>query len=142
MRELCLFADTSAADGQRVLDAWNAMATRAGLPKVRLMTKARQMNLRGRIREVGIAGMLEAIARVEASAFCCGDNDRGWKADLDFILQPKSLAKLLEHGYQMRRRPSRHEESVNGAAILLAQLDAVPMLEGNVQEGRIVHEAD
>lgn len=133
---MSLLADTSAADSQSVLDAWNAMATRAGLPRVRLMTKTRTANLRCRLREVGVAGLLEAVARVEASAFCCGDNDRTWKADFDFVLQPRSLAKLLEHGYQMRRTPHHHEQSVNGAAILLAQLDnSVPLLEGTLHEG-------
>lgn len=130
-----LFSDIAAppTDAQRVVEAWNQMACRAGLPRVRLMSNARTAHLRQRLADVGLAGMLEAVAKVEASAFCRGDNDRFWKADLDFILQPKSLAKLLEHGYPSR---NRHQMSVNGAALLLAQLDnETPLLEGTVHEG-------
>ena len=125
--------DTLAAQGQRIVEAWNAMATRAGLARIRLMNLGRSTSLRKRLGDVGVDGMLEAIERVEASAFCRGENDRGWKADFDFILQPKSLTRLLEGGYQHRR--NRHAESVNGAAILLSQLDSeTPMIEGNVYE--------
>lgn len=119
---------------QQVVDAWNAMADRTGLPKVRLMPPSRSANLRLRLQQVGPDVLLEAIARVGASAFCQGDNDRGWRADIDFVLQPKSLTKLLEHGYQYQRR-DRHQESVNGAAIALARMDAEgPLIEGRADE--------
>jgi hypothetical protein len=36
---------------------------------------------------------------LERSAFCRGENDRGWRADFDFLLQPKSFTKLLEGAY-------------------------------------------
>lgn len=98
-------------DQQAIVDAWQAMAGRSGLPPIRLMTKAREAALRQRIADVGAVLLMEAIIAVERSAFCRGDNDRGWKADFDFILQQKSLAKLLEHGY-----PSRRPALRNGAA--------------------------
>ena len=123
-----------AADAQRVVEAWNHMADRAGLARVRLMSLGRAAHLRKRLADVGLAVMLEAVDRVEASAFCRGDNDRRWKAGFDFILQPKSLTRLLEGGYQARRH-NKHEDSTNGAALLLAQLDAeTPLIEGNVYE--------
>lgn len=84
---------------QAVMDAWNIMADRTGLPHIRLITTARATSLRKRLEQVGLPGMLQAIAKVEASRFCCGENDRGWTASFDFILQQKSLAGLLEHGY-------------------------------------------
>ena len=123
-----------AADAQRVVEAWNSMADRTGLARVRLMSLGRATHLRKQLADVGLAAMLEAIERVDASAFCRGDNDRSWKAGFDFILQPKSLTRLLEGGYQGRRH-NKHEDSVNGAALLLAQLDTeTPMIEGNVYE--------
>lgn len=131
-----LFSDTPAAptEAQSVVEAWNKMAERSGLPRVRLMTLGRAANLRKRIAQVGVNALLEAVARVEASPFCRGDNDRGWRADFDFILQARSLVKLLEHGYQYTRR-DKHQESVNGAAILLAQMDAAsPVIEGHAEE--------
>lgn len=110
-------------DQQAIVDAWQAMAGRAGLPHIRLMTKAREAALRQRIADVGATVLLEAVTAVERSAFCRGDNDRGWKADFDFILQQKSLAKLLEHGY-----PSRRPAFRNGAMELLAREAEAGML--------------
>jgi hypothetical protein len=40
-----------------------------------------------------------AMDALERSAFCRGENDRGWRADFDFLLQPKSFTKLLEGAY-------------------------------------------
>jgi len=37
-----------------------------------------------------------------ASAFCRGENDRGWRADLDFLCQPKSFNGLIEGKYDDR----------------------------------------
>ena len=94
----------SAAEPQAVVDAWNAMASRTGLPAIRIVTNGREANLKARLKQVGVAGMIEAIAAVERSSFCRGENNRGWRADFDFVLQPKSLVKLLEHGYQYTPR--------------------------------------
>jgi len=40
-----------------------------------------------------------AMAAIYNSKFLCRENDRGWKADFDFLLQPKSFVKLLEGAY-------------------------------------------
>jgi hypothetical protein len=60
------------------------------------MTKARRAALKARIAEHGEAGLFEAIANLAASKFHCGDNDRGWKANLDWFLKPANLQKMLE----------------------------------------------
>lgn len=106
------------ATDQGVTDAWNMVADQAGLAKIRFMTRTRTLHLHARIAEAGIPAIYEAICRVGESAFCCGDNDRGWKADFDFILQPKSFVKLLEGHYcdKLRREKFR-----NGALEILAR---------------------
>ena len=38
----------------------------------------------------------KAIAKAKASEFCNGENDRGWRADLEWFLQPDTGTKLLE----------------------------------------------
>ena len=44
----------------------------------------------------------EACRRMASSAFCRGENDRGWRADLDFLCQPKSFNGLIEGKYDDR----------------------------------------
>jgi uncharacterized protein YdaU (DUF1376 family) len=101
-------------------DAWDQMAARTGLAKVRVRSKARVTGLAGVIRQHGLPVLLEAIGRVEASAFCRGENERGWRADLDFLLQPKSFGRLLEGHFDNRAGQSRASpaQSGNAAAIL------------------------
>lgn len=94
---------------QTLMNQWNAMADRTGLPPIRLITPTRERSLRARLAQVGLDGMLEAIAKVEESRFCNGENDRGWKASFDFILQQKSLAGLLEHGYAWKNKSGLHD---------------------------------
>jgi len=87
------------AAASSVAQTWNATAEATGLSRIRVMTPARNKSLKARIREVGIEGMLGAIEAVAASSFCRGGNETGWRADFDFILQPKSLIRLLEGRY-------------------------------------------
>lgn len=84
------------------LDAYSAMAGRAGLAALRVVTAARKARVAAILSEHGPAVWDEALAKVEASSFCRGQNERGWKADLDFILQPKTFPKILEGAYDDR----------------------------------------
>lgn len=102
-----------------VIDAWNEMADEHELPKILLMTPARKRSLAARVAEVGWDGMLKAIIAVGASAFCCGDNDSRWRADFDFLLQPKSLIRVLEGRYGKARK-KRHEGQLGYLAAMLA----------------------
>jgi hypothetical protein len=63
--------------------------------------------IKARLAEGGIAAWREALSAVEASPLCLGDNDRGWRADLDFICQPKSFAKLREGSYAPAGKPGQ-----------------------------------
>ena len=45
------------------------------------------------------AQMNLALANIERSSFLTGTNDRGWRADLEFLLQPSSFAKVHDGGY-------------------------------------------
>lgn len=83
---------------EHVLEAYNAMAVRAGLPTAR-MTPERRKKLPAFIRRHPIDDITEAISAMERSPLCRGENDRGWKADFDFLLQPKSFTRLIEGSY-------------------------------------------
>lgn len=87
------------ASPQIFVEAWNSMAERTGLPAVKSLTNERVRRLKARISDHGPDRVLEAIKAVGKSRFCLGDNDRGWRADFDFVLQPKSCARLIEGSY-------------------------------------------
>ncbi|MBV2144219.1 DNA replication protein [Falsochrobactrum sp. TDYN1] len=90
-------------DHSEALEAYQATASRCDLPSVRVLTAARKQKLAAVLRQHGLPVWLEALAKIEASSFCTGGNDRGWRADLDFLLQPSSFAAILEGRYDNRQ---------------------------------------
>lgn len=84
---------------QEAFDGWNELARRRSLPVAKTLTAQRRKQIRARLADGGIDGWREALAAVDASPLCLGDNDRGWRADLDFVCQPKSYSKLREGSY-------------------------------------------
>ena len=117
-------------DARQALSDWNTMADRAGLPTAQRLTKTRRAKLNARLKECGgLAGWADALARVEASSFLTGDNPRGWRADLDFMLQESSFTKLIEGRYDDREpntsaRKQRAEQDADAEiAAALAESD-------------------
>ncbi len=97
-------------DGAAALSAYNRMAARCSLPMVKKVTKARMAKIAARLKDCGgLDGWHDALAKVEASALCRGDNDRGWTANIDFLLAESSFTKLMEGNYDVRKNgPARN----------------------------------
>lgn len=87
-------------DEALAFEAFNALAERIGLPQAQLLTPERRSRLRQRLAECGgMSGWGAALAKVEASSHCRGGGSRGWRANLDFMLQKQSFRKLMEGNY-------------------------------------------
>lgn len=99
------------ADVRNAFDTWNDTASSIGLPVATSLSLHRQKGIRRRLSECGgIQGWLRALDKVAASDFLKGRNQQGWKADLDFILQPRSFTKLMEGSYD-NRQPAGNDRS-------------------------------
>lgn len=85
-----------------IVDAWQAMSFVNDLPGIAKMTDKRKASLKARIEEHGIPAILKAIATIPDAPFLLGQNDRGWKANFDWLLQPSSMTKLIEGAYHGR----------------------------------------
>jgi hypothetical protein len=94
-------ADSPPLSPEQVAEAYNETAERCGLPRMERMTGPRRRQCLSRIRGSPdpVADFGRALDAIERSPFLRGDNDRGWRADFDFLLQPKSFAKLIEGAY-------------------------------------------
>lgn len=80
---------------------WNELAAETGLSKVQRLTANRQAKLNARLRDCGgLEGWEMALAKIRGSPFLLGDNERGWKANFDFLLQESSFTKLMEDTYE------------------------------------------
>jgi len=76
---------------------YNALAHEIGLPQAATLTPGRRQTLKARLKEHGgLEGWRRALDNLKASPFLCGQNDRGWRANLDFMLQASSFAKLID----------------------------------------------
>lgn len=83
---------------EHVIETWNAVADQHGLAKAK-MTPERRKKINTFIRRHPFEDIAEAFSRIPATPFLLGENDRGWKANLDFFLQPASFTKIIEGTY-------------------------------------------
>jgi uncharacterized protein YdaU (DUF1376 family) len=91
---------TASLAAKEAFQLYNAVAQRCDLPVARSLSHSRKRSLALRVKEAGgLDGFRTALAHLERSAFLQGQNDRGWKADIDWLCQPSSFMRLLEGGY-------------------------------------------
>lgn len=63
------------------------------------LTEKRKLKLKARLKDAGADMLRAAINNVAGSAWHMGDNDRGWTADLDFIIRSyEQVEKLSQMG--------------------------------------------
>lgn len=102
---------------EMAVSLYNEVARKKFLPIPQKITEARRKKIKARLKDAGgLEGWRKAIEALEASAFLQGHNDRGWKADLDFVLQEKSFTRLLEGYYAERKPPHDHDPNRNGGS--------------------------
>jgi len=84
---------------EHVVEVWNENAPAWGLKPIRKLTAGRRRKLLTRIRENSIDEFTEAISAIGRSSFLRGENGRGWRADFDWMLEPRNFTKLTEGNY-------------------------------------------
>jgi hypothetical protein len=87
-------------------EAYNRTAASCGLPSASKLTADRKTKIKARLKDYGVDGWKQALANIERSGFLTGQNDRGWKADLDFLVSPKSFGKIHDGGFGNGRHRS------------------------------------
>lgn len=103
---------------REAFDAWNDTAIDLSLAVAQVLTPERRSRIKARLSECGgPEGWAIALAKIRGSPFLLGENDRGWQADLDFILQKKSFTRLMEGRYERAAATPKFD---NGFAELAA----------------------
>lgn len=83
---------------------WNT-TTLPPIPRCRELTDGRRKKISARLGERSLDDWGVVMVRVNASAFCRGLNDRGWKASFDWLIENADNAvKVLEGKYDDRDR--------------------------------------
>jgi hypothetical protein len=90
------------------LHLWNANAP-AACPRLAKMSDKRRKGLAQRLKEHSRQQVEDAVRRLAASPFAQGQNDRGWKADADWLLlKPDTVTRILEGKYDGRQQMRTH----------------------------------
>lgn len=74
----------------------------SGISIPRKLTPDRRAAILQRLRNYSIEEWREACQKLSASSFCRGENDRGWKADFNFLCSPRGFSNVLEGRYDDR----------------------------------------
>lgn len=86
--------------GEQLRRLWNEICAPAGLPEWRETKGGRAKALRERLKERAFDEWHTILQRIADSPFCCGRNDRGWRASPDWLLKPDTPSKVLEGKYE------------------------------------------
>lgn len=86
-----------------ILEGWNDLASRCGLAAVVKLTDQRKRKARAQAKRFSLDDWLSVFRRIEQSPFLRGTNDRGWRADFDFILSEANFTKILEGKYDRQQ---------------------------------------
>lgn len=119
---------------------WNSQET---LPKVQSFSAGRQKSLKARKTDLYfVEHYKEAVVMVTQSKFCMGQNDRGWKADFDWMLRPETVTKIMEGKYGERttiNNGNQHENSRNAgtAKPVNSTAEAARRLQAKTMVGQV-----
>lgn len=76
------------------------------LSKVERLTESRKKHIRARLVEHSREDLTTAFYKLNASDFACGNNDRGWEADFDWLMKnEENITKVLEGKYDNKISP-------------------------------------
>jgi len=99
---------------RKVKAAWNMIAEANGLNSMISWGKKRTEHLVARISDKKWKKLApQAMARIPKCSFLLGENERGWKIDIDFFLKPDTVFKIMEGKYDdhlKRTKPKTRED--------------------------------
>lgn len=88
-----------------IMEKFNDICT--SLPKVQKLTEARKTAIRRRWEndaKKDISWFVRLFEKVRESDFLSGRNGRSWRADFDWILEPRNVTRILEGNYDQDRQ--------------------------------------
>jgi hypothetical protein len=85
-----------------LFNSWNRIVRD---PRATVLNKTREAKCRLRLKERTLEEWETVFTKIKTTPFCCGDNERGWRVDFDWIIANDSNSvKLMEGKYDGRTR--------------------------------------
>ena len=82
---------------QQIVELYND--TCVSLPHVRTLTDKRKKAIKTRLKKYTQSDIQKTFIIAEESDFLKGNNDRGWRADFDWLINENNMVKVLEGRY-------------------------------------------
>ena len=92
---------------KEIVELYNSTAPL--LPQVKKVTEKREKAIDKFLKEFSIEQFKEICEIANSSDFLTGNNDRGWKADFDFIMRIDKATAILEEKYGNKTRNSNSD---------------------------------
>ena len=95
----------------------------ACIPRIQTLGTTRWNALCARCREHGKAKLVEVVRKAARSTFLNGGGNRGWIANIDWLLAPSNFIKVVEGNYDNHFSTSRYtlDEARRAAARIIEQ---------------------
>ena len=121
-----------AVSSQDVLSAWNKMASSAGLKTIPKITPHRREKIKTRSKTFKtFREWRRLFAKVAASSFLCGDNNRGWQCEFDWIIDNEdNPTKVIEGKYDNKEKP-KPKTRLGGAKVEEGKYDHIGFVLDN-----------
>lgn len=100
---------TTYVNPNEIVDMYNDICT--SFPKCLKITSKRINDIKTRIKTNGIDEIKTAFEKAEKSDFLKGKSERGWKANLDWIMNETNMTKILEGNYDNQKGGQQCEQT-------------------------------
>jgi len=88
-----------------IINIYNKKCT--NLPKINKLTEKRKSAIKRFLKEFNEDDFRKICEIANKSEFLIGDNDRGWKADFDFLLRTDKANAILEGKYNFKNKENK-----------------------------------
>lgn len=93
------------------------------LPKIRVVTDTRKKAIKTLLSKISLEEIKEAFEIIEKTPFLKGDNDRGWKPNIEFLAKHDNIVKILEGFYDFKpQKTNSYQEqrvTINGKEYIM-----------------------
>ena len=90
-------SETKKTNYQQIVDKYNSICK--SLPKVKKLSDARKKSIKARLNKYSFDEIITVFEKAEASRHLTGDNNYNWRADFDWLMSDKNMAKVFDGKY-------------------------------------------
>jgi hypothetical protein len=112
---------------KRFIDEWNSIPELSTIRQLRPNSQ-RYKQFHARYTEVGGEELHQLIDKIKCSSFLRGENNRGWKVTLEWVMNPNNFDKVIEDKYTDRGKVVNNGTRGNGENAKVGETDDSALL--------------